>query len=187
MLFRSPVAIDGLAVVVHPSLNIPGLTVTQFEDIFAGKISNWQEVGGPNLKIQPYGKVGRDKGNYFKLTATTTEAIRKVATDPAGVYWSSAPLLVPQCGVKPLPLGHNSGKFTPPYKQPLVSASQCPQQRNQVNTDAFRSGEYPLSRRLVVVVKNGAFEQQAGEAYANLLLTNQGQEMIAKAGFVRLR
>lgn len=183
-----PVAIDGLAVVVHPSLNITGLTIDQYEKIFAGKITNWQEVGGTNLKIQPYGKQGRDTGEHFKLTNTTTEALRLVAADPGGIYWASAQLLVPQCGVKPLPLGRTSNKLVAPFKLPFVPVSECPGKRNQVNTEVFRSGEYPLSRRLVVVVKeNGQFEQQAGEAYANLLLTNQGQELISKAGFVRLR
>ena len=45
-----------------------------------------------------------------------------------------------------------------------------------------------LTRRLFVIVKkNDLVDQQAGEAYANLLLTEQGQEMIQKAGFVRIR
>ncbi|QSJ20939.1 substrate-binding domain-containing protein [Nostoc sp. UHCC 0702] len=183
-----PVAIDGLVAVVHPNLNIPGLTVDQYDAIFAGKITNWRQVGGPDLKIQLYGKKDRDAGDRFKLTQTTTEALRLVAADPAGIYWSSATLLVPQCGVKALPIGRDSNKLIPPYKLPLVAASECPTKRNQVNNDAFRSGEYPLSRRLVVVINaNGKFEQQAGEAYANLLLTNQGQELLDQAGFVRIR
>jgi phosphate transport system substrate-binding protein len=37
------------------------------------------------------------------------------------------------------------------------------------------------------VKQNGQTDQQAGEAYARLLLTNQGQELISKAGFVRIR
>lgn len=183
-----PVAIDGPAVVVHPSLNIPGLTIAQHDDIFAGKITNWRQVGGPDLSIQLYGKVGRDTPKRYILTDTTTEALRKVATDPRGVYWSSASLLVPQCGVKPLALGRNTQNLVSPYKLPLVSATNCPQQRNQVNTDVFRSGEYPMSRRLFVIVKqNGGFEQQVGEAYAKLLLTDQGQKLITQAGFVNLR
>jgi phosphate transport system substrate-binding protein len=183
-----PVAIDGFAVIVHPSLNIPGLTVAQFDDVVAGKITSWREVGGPNRKIQLYGKQDRESGDRFKLTRTTTEAVRLVATDPGGIYWASASLLVGQCLVKPLPIGRNSNQLIPPYKLPYVTPDKCPQQRNQVNLDAFRSGEYPLSRRLVVVVKqNGEIDQQAGEAYANLLLTSQGQELIEKAGFVRIR
>jgi len=41
----------------------------------------------------------------------------------------------------------------------------------------FRSGEYPITRRLFVIVKQNGQTEQAGIAYANLLLTNQGQEL----------
>jgi phosphate transport system substrate-binding protein len=183
-----PIAIDGLAVVVHPSLPIEGLTMEQYEAIFAGKITNWRSVGGPDLKIQLYGKTGRDQAPLFSLTSTTTEALRKVGTDPGGIYTASASLLVPQCGVKALLLGHDPQHWVPPYKETAVKPADCGTPKNQVNIAAFRSGLYPLSRRLTVVVKQtGRFDQEAGEAYANLLLTAQGQDLLAAAGFVNLR
>lgn len=51
-----PVAIDGIAIAVNQSLNIPGLTVAQLKDIYTGKITNWQQVGGPNLPITVYSR-----------------------------------------------------------------------------------------------------------------------------------
>ncbi|WP_407919475.1 hypothetical protein [Chroogloeocystis siderophila] len=39
----------------------------------------------------------------------------------------------------------------------------------------------------VVVKQNEQIDQPGGEAYANLLLTNQGQELIRQAGFVSIR
>lgn len=76
----------------------------------------------------------------------------------------------------------------PPYQQPVVSPSECPSKRNQLNSQAFRSGDYAITRNLFVIVKqNGQRDQQAGEAYANWLLTSQGQELIEKAGFVRIK
>lgn len=51
-----PVAIDGIALAVNPSLNIPGLTIAQIKDIYTGKITNWSQVGGPNLQITPYSR-----------------------------------------------------------------------------------------------------------------------------------
>lgn len=182
-----PVAIDGRAVAVHPSLNIPGLTIAQLDDIYAGKITNWKEVGGANQKINIYAFQGEVDGK-FQLVPTPTEALRKVADDPGGIFQASAPLVVPQCNVKALPLGRNYNQLVSPYKEPFIPLDQCPAKRNTINTEAFQSGEYPLTRRLVVVVKqDGQIDQQAGESYANLLLTNQGQELIEKAGFVRLR
>ncbi len=183
-----PVAIDGVAIAVNPSLNIKGLTVAQFNDIYAGKITNWNQVGGPNLKIIPYGKKDRDSGSHIVFMPTTTEALRQVAVNPGGIYYTSAPLVISQCNVKPLPVGRNSNELVSPYKLPFIPLSQCPQQRNQVNVEAFLSGQYPLSRRLLVVIKqNNQLDQQAGEAYARLLLTAQGQELITKAGFVSIR
>lgn len=183
-----PVAIDGVAIAVNPSLNIPGLSVAQFKDIYAGKITNWSQVGGPDLKITPYGKKDRDSGASVEFMPTTTQALRQVAVNPGGIYYTSAPLVVSQCHVKPLPLGRNLNELVPPYKPPFVPLSVCPQKRNQVNTEAFQSGQYPLSRRLLVVIKqNGQIDQQAGEAYARLLLSAQGQELITKAGFVSIR
>ncbi|MCT7963887.1 substrate-binding domain-containing protein [Laspinema sp. D1] len=183
-----PVAIDGIAIVVHPSLDIPGITMDQFDAIYAGKITNWNQVGGPDLRIQPYGKIDRDSHPSVILTSTTTEALRGVGSNPGGIYWASAPLLVSQCMVKPLAVGRTSNNFVAPYKLPFIPLSECPQRRNEVNLDVFRSGEYPWSRRLVVVVKeNGQIDQQAGETYAKFLLTEQGQDLIRKAGFVSLR
>ena len=186
-LVEVPVAIDGRAIAVHPSLNIPGITMQQRDDIYAGKITNWKQLGGPNLRIKRYAVQG-DEGDNLEIVPTPTEAIRKVAEDPAGMFEASAPLLVPQCKVKTLSLGRSSAQLITPYKQPFVPLSECPSKRNEANTEAFLSGEYPLTRRLFVAVKkNNQIDQQAGEAYANLLLTEQGQKMIEKAGFVRIR
>jgi phosphate transport system substrate-binding protein len=183
-----PVAIDGAGIAVHPSLNITGLTVDQFHKIYEGKITNWNQIGGPNLEIIPYGKKDRDFGNHIVFVPTTTEAFRQLANNPGGIYYTSATLVLSQCSVKPLPVGRNINTLVPPYKEPFVPLSQCPQKYNQLNMKAFETGEYPLSRRLSVVIKqNGQIEEKSGEAYANLLLTNQGQELLEKVGFVRIR
>ncbi|BAZ66796.1 MAG: PstS family phosphate ABC transporter substrate-binding protein [Pelatocladus maniniholoensis HA4357-MV3] len=199
-----PVAIDGIAIAVNPNLNISGLTVNQLKDIYIGKITNWEQVGGPNLEITPYSRrleeggtveffdqnvlEGEKFGANVQFIPTTTEALKEIAKNPGGMYYASAPEVVGQCSVKPLPLGKTANKFVPPYKEPFISLQQCPQQRNQLNASAFSSGEYPITRRLFVIVKqNNQTDQQAGEIYASLLLTNQGQELIAKTGFVRIR
>ena len=90
--------------------------------------------------------------------------------------------------MKSLPLGRQADRLVSPYKMPFIPLSECPQRRNQINTTALGSGEYPITRRLFLIVKeNEQSDRQAGEAYANFLLTDQGQEFIAKAGFVRIR
>jgi len=47
------IAYDALAVVVSPQNKVSKLTREQLDDIFTGKITNWKEVGGADLKIVP--------------------------------------------------------------------------------------------------------------------------------------
>lgn len=203
-LTEIPVAIDGLAIAVHPDLQVPGLTVAQLRDIYLGKITNWQQVGGPNLAIIPYtrneqagGTVdffiesilnGAGFGATKQYVFSTTEALRLVSQNLGGIYYGSAPEIVPQCTVKSLPLGRTPDRLTPPYLEPFKPLNNCPTIRNTLNNAAFKSGDYPITRSLFVIVKqNNAAEEQAGKAYANLLLTPQGQELIERSGFVRIR
>lgn len=199
-----PVALEGIAIAVHPSLTVPGITLEQLRGIYMGQITNWRQVGGPDLAILPYTRRIEDGGTveFFinnvlggqafapsvQRIATTTEALRAVGNNPGGIYYASAPEIVGQCTTKPLPLGTRPDNFVPPYQEPLVPASQCPAQRNQINVAAIRKGDYPITRSLFVVVKqDGQLDQRAGEAYANLLLTEQGQSLLEQAGFVRIR
>ncbi len=203
-LKQIPVAIDAIAVAVNSELNIPGLTVEQLKSIYSGKIVNWQEVGGPDLEIVTYslpfetgGMVeffieyvlgSQELGTEVKLVSSTTEALRLVADTPGAIYYGSASLIVPQCSIKPLPIGLVNGELIAPYRDSLVLSNQCPPLRNQININAFKQRSYPLTRYLYVIFKeNGSIEEEAAIAYANLLLTKQGQELIAKAGLVPVR
>jgi len=50
------IAHDALAIIVNPSNEVSKLTRAQLEGIFTGKITNWKQVGGADLKIVPYSR-----------------------------------------------------------------------------------------------------------------------------------
>ncbi len=50
-LNATPIAYDGIAVVVHPANPVSNLTMEQVHQIFSGEITNWKEVGGPDKEI----------------------------------------------------------------------------------------------------------------------------------------
>lgn len=204
LLEQIPIAIDGIAVGVHPDLDIPGITVAQLQDIYTGKLTNWKEINGPDLPIIPYSRHKRKEGmiaffaenvlanKYFgshvKLVRNTTEGIEKTALQPGSIYYDTAAAIVPQCQIRPLPIGRTENKFIPPYQEPFIPLSQCQNQHNQVDKVAIQKGKYPITRQLFVVVKqNGQDEERAGKAYASLLLTDEGQQLIDQAGFVRIK
>ena len=199
-----PVAIDGIAIAVNQDLNLPGITISQLKDIYTSKIRNWSEVGGENMPITPYSRSKKaggtveflvknvmeeeEFGDNIEYVYATTQALRKVAANLGGIYYASAPEVVPQCTIKTLPIGHQANQFVLPYQPLFMPLSDCPNKRNKLNKQGFQSGEYPITRRLFVIVKeNGQQDETAGLAYAELMLTNQGQELINQAGFVPIR
>src|SRR5215831_20054112 len=99
------VALDGLSVYVNPENPLTELTVAQVGDIFAGKIKNWKEVGGPDAPITVYSRENSSgtyeffkehvlKGKDFMASAETkpgTAAVLQAVTkDPKGIGYGGA-------------------------------------------------------------------------------------------------
>ena len=201
-LKQIPIAVDSIAVAVHPSLEIKGLTLPQLQKIYTGEISNWRELGAANIPITAYARPAstgeivdfidskifpdREMGLNVQFVPTATQALRQLANDPGGIYYDSTATIVSQCAAKPLALGESANNLIAPYQQPLVSAFECPQKRNKLNVRALRTAQYPLTHYLYVVFRETEEGSGIGRVYANFLLTPQGQKLISKAGFIPL-
>ncbi|AFZ30307.1 hypothetical protein Glo7428_1752 [Gloeocapsa sp. PCC 7428] len=194
-LEQIPIAIDGITFFVNPRNLIVGLNLSQLQDIFSGKITNWKNVGGLDLPITAFSfdpqvsgtadvvqqrvLAGREFGNV-QIVSTATEAILKVAATPGSIGYSSASVVVGQKTIYPLPLSIAPGEM---FITPFVGAN-----KTVLNKTALANGSYPLTRRLFAIVKrDGSLDEQAGVAYTNLLATDEGEKMIDQAGFVSIR
>jgi hypothetical protein len=190
-----PVVKSGVAVAVNPKLEINSLTKDQVSEIFSGKIDNWRQAGAPaDIPIKLYIRSRNSAsthefrktlnivsfGKNINYVSTTNEGLQEITKEPGGIFVGPISNIVPQCGVKTLPIINKGKTFYPYQQQNFVSPAECgPGKRNPVNIEAIDSDEYPFPVRFYVVVKeNGQKEQQAGEAYANLLQTEQGKNMI---------
>jgi phosphate transport system substrate-binding protein len=194
-----PVAIDGIAFFVNPSLisqGIKGLSVSQVRDIFTGKVQNWKEVGGPDLNITTISRDPNSGGtvDFFvenvlekqplgadvKIARDATDAIRQVSAAPGGISFATTTESINQRTVRILALAKGSSQsFVSPCGDDTCTST---------NDQAFADGSYPITRRLFVVLKrDGRLDEQAGVAYANLLLSDEGQQLVKNAGFVPIR
>jgi phosphate transport system substrate-binding protein len=57
------VALDGISAIVHPSNPIGELTIEQLSLIYRDNVTNWKELGGPDLPIITYGRQS-NSGTY---------------------------------------------------------------------------------------------------------------------------
>jgi serine/threonine protein kinase len=200
-----PVAYDAVTVVVNHQLKIPGLTMAQLRDIYMGTVTNWNQVGGPNLPIVPFsrdpnaggtvssfqdlvlGKEGQFNFDMVKIVKTPNDGLQKVKSNPSAIYYGSAKeMIVDFCDSKPLLIGSDQSNLVAPFREPLQTPNDCRQgKKNQINTDSIKTQQYPLTRKIYVIFKaDGLNSQKAGESYAHLLKTQQGQDLLEKAGFV---
>ncbi len=97
---ETPVALDSLAVFVHASSPVKQMTIEQVRNIYMGKVTNWNEVGGPNATVVIYGRESSsgtydyfrehvlEEGDFsprVQTLAGTAAIINAVAKDPNGI------------------------------------------------------------------------------------------------------
>jgi phosphate transport system substrate-binding protein len=192
-LKQVPVALDALVVFTHRDISIPGLSVDQLQEIYQGKLTNWKQVGGPNLPIIPFtrspkasnvlsellGKEIDELSPSIQIVRDYTEGIRKVASTPGAISFGGNALIMGQQTIRPLAIAKANSQE---YVQPFIDNGK------RMNTAAIRDSSYPLARRRFIVYRlDGTIDQLAGEAYVNMILSKEGQQIIEKAGLVPLR
>ena len=172
------IAIDGLAVLVHPQNPVSQLSIDQIGQIFSGRINNWSQLGGVDQPIRLYARDDRsgtwDTFKSLVLTGDYTlhESARRyesndrlsddVAGDPAGI------------GFAGLASVRNS-------KLLAVSDGNAPAMKPNQLTVA--SEDYPLSRRLYMYTTGEQAPDMARELI-DFALSSDGQALVAESGFV---
>ena len=194
-LKQVPVAVGGIAFYTNKTIKLPGVSLSQVQQIYRGKLTNWKQLGGPNLPIVPIsqdpdakastsfllqGVPGSEQqfGSNVLVVRDTTSAIRAVAATPGAIGYGAQALTVNQRTIRPLGLAKGSSNN---YIQPVTDFGE-------VNTEALVDGSYPLIRRIFIIFReDGELDELAGRAYANLLLSQEGQMLIDEAGYIPIR
>ncbi len=166
------VAMDGLAVVVHPANPVKGLTRQQVREIYMGEIRSWKELGGPDLKIVV---IGRDtnSGTYesFQNLVMKSENV----TDRAEVCGSNGQIRQRVMST-PGAIGYVGLAFTEGLK-PLAVDGVIP------TPETVRGKQYPISRPLFLYT-NGEPKPGAAADFVGLYKTSDGRKIIEEQGFV---
>ena len=171
------VALDGIAIVVNKASKVADLTVDQLKQMFTGKITNWKEVGGEDLRIQV---INRDEASG------TREAFRTIVMDGTPFDRRSA-VLSGTGQVRDVvsrsrgAIGYISLGFVDSLNA-KTSVKAVSVNHVEASEKTVASGGYPISRDLYFFVK-GAPSQQAQD-FIDYVTSEKMDKQIREAGFI---
>lgn len=168
------VAMDGLPIIVHPSNPVKGLTIEQVRNVYLGKITNWNELGGPDVKIV---RISRDtnSGTY----ETFAKLVMKKQKIAAGTeYVGSNGAVRARVQKTPAAIGYAGLGFVDRTVKALTIDGIAP------TRETVASGRYPIARPLFMFTNGYPKLGSHLHALVTLHLTRKGQEIIEAIGFV---
>ncbi|HOK65650.1 MAG TPA: phosphate ABC transporter substrate-binding protein [Anaerohalosphaeraceae bacterium] len=168
------IAMDGVCVVVHPSNPVTELRTEQIRDIYMGKITNWKELGGPDMPIVP---VSRDtsSGTYESFHSMVMHNEKMAANVE---YVNSNPQAHARVRSTPGAIGYVGIGFLDRYVKALKVDGVMP------TRSTIAKGIYPVSRPLFLFTNGYPKLGSIIHAFCTFYLTEKGQEIIEAKGFV---
>ena len=190
-----PYAYDGIAYVTDESTEVRPLTVDELEEIFEGRITNWKQLGGEDKTIYPVLMAGMwqnpmgirldDGVNPQTIFVKERAQGKKILKKTEGaIFYTSASLAANELDeVNVISIKKSNGDIISPVLGEGVT-----------NKEAIASNQYPLVRTLILIVRSDdyftkkknplALQQKAVRAFADYLISPQGQRIVESTGFV---
>ncbi len=168
-------AIDGVGVVVNPKNMVKVLSSQQLQDIFAGKIGNWKELGGEDRSITLY---DRDVASGTRAVFWKKALKKGDVSDKANVVVSNGAMKTSIAG-DPYGIGYVSVGHIDSTIVPIALDGVVPTLEN------VKNGSYTVARGLYSMTKG----EPAGLAKLVLdyLLSPSGQKIVMDKGFISVR
>ena len=171
------IARDGIAIVAHPDVPVDGLTKEQVKDIFAGEITNWKEVGGPD---KPIVVVSREEGSG------TRAAFEEMVMGKEGPPIVDMAILQPSNGAV------RTTVSTTPDSIGFLSFGYLDESVKALAIDGVEateanaaSGAYPIVRPLNLLTKG----EPSGvvKAWLDFILSDEGQKIVVEEGYIAVK
>jgi len=166
------IAFDGIAIATNPDLSLPSLTVDQVKQIFAGVITNYSDVGGPDGEIIV---VSREEGSgtraaFEELVMQSGEAEALIAEN--ALLQQSNGQIRTTIATTPNAIGYLSFGFLDESVNTVAIDGVEPTVEN------VKSGDYAIFRPLNMLT-NGEPDALA-KAFLDFILSDAGQAIVAE-------
>jgi len=167
-IWLTPVAMDGVAVVVHPSSPVKNLSLQQLRDVFRGRVAEWPDVGGPPGEIAVASREG-GSGTRARFEDAVMEG-RSVTVN--AIALSSERAMLDYVSSITTSIGYMSSDYLTNTVR-AISVEDVP-----LTIATVTDRRYPLSRPLLLV----ALDEPQGELrqFVAWTLNNEGQTIVGK-------
>jgi phosphate transport system substrate-binding protein len=168
------VANDAIIPIVHPKNKVTNLSIDQLSQIYQGKITNWKEVGGEDLKIVV---ISRDSSSGT-FESWDHFVMKKAKVTPKAQMLASNGALVTavaknRYAIAYLGLGYVNKSVKPLQVDGIMGS-----------VETALSKKYPMSRELYMYT-NGEPTGDVAKFIA-FVKSAEGQKIVVKEGFVPL-
>lgn len=165
------VAVVGFGIIANPSAGVRGLSAKQIRDVFAGRVSNWKQVGGAD---QPIVVINRPRSSGTRFVFRTTIMGLSNISD-GGLIEDSSGTVVTTVASTPGSVSYVALGYTRDKPVTVLSVNGVPP-----NDDTIRTGKYPIWSYEHVFTKGSS--NAAVEAFIKYISTNSAA--IEKLGFI---
>ena len=176
------VALDGLAVVVHPTNPVKRLTRQQLADLFSGKIRNWRDLGGHDKTVVLLSReVNSGTHVYFK--EHVLGGSQEFA--PEALLMPSSQAIADEVATNPDAVGYYGMGYVNPKNAVVAVANTAADPYVTPSEDAVRSGTYPITRPLFLY--SSGEPQGVVKAFLDFVLSPDGQRIVRQTDFVPIQ
>lgn len=173
------IAIDGLAVIVHPDNPVQSLSVEQVARLFSGEIANWRELGGANAAVELHARDDQS-GTYDTFKELVLGSQGKTLATNATRYESNDALS--------LAVSRRSGAIgfvglASVGKSKALAITDGDSQPMPPTTALVATEDYPLSRRLFLYADPQKQSKWTRE-FLTFVHSPAGQAIVEKSGYV---
>jgi len=171
-LIKFLLARDGIAIIVHPSNSITGLTKKQIRDIYAGNITNWSQVGGKSKEIHV---IAREEGSGTR-TAFEDMVMNNELIKASAILLPANGAIMTAVSSNPQAIGFVSFGYINSSVKALAIDGVAATIENAKN------GSYPIVRPLYFLTK----QQPTGlvKNFIDFCLSPEGQSLVAEDGYI---
>jgi len=178
------IARDAIAVIVNPENPVDELTLKQISDIYSGRITNWQEVGGEDRPIVRLSRETNSGTHVYFL-----ETVLRLSSKEDKTLFSMDTLLLPSSeGIiaevrqNPNAIGYDGLGYVPDDLKMIAIAEEEGGAYVLPSIPTVNDKTYPIARDLYMYT-NGQPEGLLKE-YLDWILSPEAQQIVAELGFV---